>query len=193
MVSVFVSHSKHDAHLRKYFSEIFTNIGLRAKFMEWEDLKGKYAGHEISRMIRAGFFTAHDTAAVFVLLGESLEQPPTNTPEFTHNWVTFEVGAAAGCIKPVWVFEEFDKFIKFPIPYVTDYAQYNLDDVEHLRYFGKLFNEQILYPTRDKTLKPAWNVKCPYPDCNAAYRCWAQKDSINCPVCRRGIKFNANG
>jgi hypothetical protein len=55
MVSVFVSHSKHDTHLRKFFSEICTTIGLRAHFMEFAELNGKYAGHEISRMIRAGF------------------------------------------------------------------------------------------------------------------------------------------
>lgn len=184
MVSVFVSHSKHDIHLRKYFSEIFTSIGLRAKFMEWEDLNGKYAGKEISWMIRSGFFSGHDTSAVIVLLGQNLERPPSNTPQFTHNWITFEVGAAAGCLKPVWVFEENGKFTNFPVPYVTDYASYDIDSVEYLRYFGKLLGEQILNPSATKTI-PSQKITCPYTDCNAEFRFWNKAESINCPVCRR--------
>lgn len=192
MVSVFVSHSKHDVALRKFFSEIFTSIGLQAHFMEFAELGGKYAGNEISWMIRAGFFSGHDTSAVFVLLGENLVRPPTNTPEFTHNWVSFEVGAAAGCRKPVWVFEEFNKNIQFPIPFVTDYVQYNLDDIEHLKILKQIFKEKIQLPNSIQTRKPEHDVKCPYADCNAEYRCWSSANTINCPVCRRGITFNKN-
>lgn len=190
MVSVFVSHSKHDVHLRKFFAEVFTSIGLRAHFMEFAELGKKYAGNEISWMIRAGFFSGHDTAAVFVLLGESLANPPTNTPEFTHNWVSFEVGAAAGCRKPVWVFEEYGKNIQFPIPFVTDYVQYHLDDVDHLKVLRQIFKERIQYPNAQQTVKPERTVKCPWSDCNAEYRYWSTADTINCPVCRRGITFN---
>ncbi len=190
MVSVFVSHSKHDVHLRKYFSEIFTNIGLKAKFMEWEKLDDKYAGHEISQIIRAGFFSGHDTSAIFVLLGKNLEQPPAQSAPFTHNWINFEVGAAAGAMKPVWVFEEFNQYIRFPIPFVTDYAQYTLDDVEHLRHYGELFKDRIL--TVRNTMKPVLDVKCPYENCNAKYRCWATADSFYCPVCRQQITRTKN-
>ena len=190
MPSVFISHSKGDVHLRKFFSEIFSGLELRAQFIEFEELSGKYAGHEISRMIRAGLLSGHDTAAVFVLLGDSLERPATNTPEFTHNWVAFEVGAAASCLKPVWVFEEYDKFIRFPIPYVTDYAQYRLDDISHLKYFRSVFKEYILYPSRVKTVKPVDTIKCPYADCNANYVRWSSNNTINCPVCRRSMLIN---
>ncbi|WP_162858623.1 hypothetical protein [Candidatus Nitrosotenuis aquarius] len=190
MVSVFVSHSKHDIELRKFFAEIFSGIGLRAHFMEFAELGGKYAGNEISWMIRAGFFSGHDTTAVFVLLGKSLANPPTNTPEFTHNWISFEVGAAAGCRKPVWVFEEFDKNIQFPIPFVTDYVKYDLDNVDHLKILRQIFKEKIQYPSGQQTIKPKQNVKCPWENCNAEYRFWSDADAINCPVCRRGITFN---
>lgn len=187
MVSVFVSHSKHDSHIRKYFSEIFSDIGLRATFMELKNLTGKYAGQEISRMIRAGLLSGHDTAAVFVLLGENLENPPDR--EFTHNWVTFEAGAAASCLKPVWVFEEFGKFIRYPIPFVTDYVLYTLDNVQHLQYLGPLFKQEIIYPSSAKRILPVFNVDCPYDDCNASYKLWSKTTSINCPVCRRGINL----
>lgn len=35
-----------------------------------------------------------DTITVFVLLGKNLEKPPTLTSQYTHNWVSFEVGVA---------------------------------------------------------------------------------------------------
>ena len=187
MVSIFVSHSRYDSHLRKYFSEIFSDIGLRATFVELKNLTGKYAGHEISRMIRAGILSGHDTGAVFVLLGENLENPPN--PEFTHNWVTFEAGAAASCLKPVWVFEEFDKFIRYPIPFVTDYVLYTVDSVEHLQYLGALFKQEIVYPASAKKILPTSNIVCPHENCNASYKLWSETDFINCPVCRRGINL----
>lgn len=185
MTSVFVSHSKDDSHIRKFFAEIFADIGLKATFMELKNLTGKYAGDIISKTIRAGILSGSDTAALFVMLGDGLENPPN--PEFTHNWVAFEAGAAAGCLKPVWVFEEFGKFIKFPTPFVTDYVLYALDDVTHLQFLGQLFTQEIVYPNSVKKLKPTSHIKCPYDDCNAEYRIWSQSSSINCPVCRRGI------
>ncbi|MDE1767498.1 MAG: hypothetical protein KGI27_14680, partial [Thaumarchaeota archaeon] len=97
---------------------------LQASFMELEDLEGEYAGSRISDIIRSN--VQEDTNAVLVLLGKNLENPPSATPQYTHNWVNFEVGVAAGCKKPVWVFEDYDEFINFPIPYVTDYCRYNL-------------------------------------------------------------------
>lgn len=192
MVSVFISHSKHDVHLRKFFAEICNNVRLHAKYMEWQDLEGQYAGEKISRLIRAGVIDGllrdYDTSAVFVLLGEKLQNPPTNTPEFTHNWVSFEVGAAASCLKPVWVFEEFNKFIKFPIPYVTDYAQFTLDDPKHLKYYGDVFTEQIKYPTQRKTITPL-EITCPHEKCNAKYRYWSKSEMFHCPVCRQEVYF----
>lgn len=190
MVSVFVSHSKEDVHIRKFFSEIFTNIGLKAKFMEWADLTDKYAGDTISKIIRAGFFSGHDTSALFILLGNGVVNPQTPTPQFTHNWISFEAGAAASCLKPVWVFEEFSNFIHFPIPFVTDYVNYNLDNVDHLRFLSQLFEQEIQFPSRTKEIKPHATIKCPYNDCNARYSYWNQNNNFNCPVCRRGITIN---
>lgn len=191
MVSVFVSHSKHDVPIRKFFSEIFSNIGLRAKFMEWEDMSNIYAGDVISKIIRADFFSGHDTYAVFILLGRNVANPPSATPEFTQNWVAFEAGAAASCLKPVWVFEDFSDFVNYPIPFVTDYVNYTLDSIEHLRYLSSLFEQEILFPGRTKEIKPYSNIKCPYKDCNATYRYWNKSNQINCPVCRRGISINS--
>lgn len=191
MVSVFVSHSKHDVEIRKFFAEIFSRTGLKAKFMEWEDMSKIYAGAKISKMIRAGIFSGHDTSAVFVLLGRNVATPPSATPEFTHNWVAFEAGAAAGCLKPVWVFEDYSDMVNYPVPFVTDYVNYELDNVDHLRFLSSLFEQEIKFPSRAKRIKPYANIKCPYENCNARYRYWNEHNEINCPVCRRGMTIGS--
>ena len=89
--SVFFSHSKHDRNLIDYFSKIFAFIGLRGIFFEWQQLPPNYAGLTISEYIRDP-----DTVAVFVLMGINVLRPPTRTPQYTHNWVSFEVGTASG-------------------------------------------------------------------------------------------------
>lgn len=186
-MAVFVSHSKHDQDLVKYFSQIFAHIGLKAKFMEWEDLSNKYAGKEISDIIR-GKWLGENISATIVLLGYGLQNPPTITPQFTHNWVNFEVGVSVGSQKPVWVFEDFNHFINFPIPYVTDYCQYTLDNIQNLKEIGNIINQRIVL--RNYRFNPLFRVKCPNENCHAEYNYWSTMKLINCPVCRQGIQFN---
>ena len=147
--------------------------------MELEDLAGKYQGARIADIICSKF--VEDTSAVIVLLGRNLEHPPTPTPQYTHNWVNFEVGVASGSNKPVWVFEDYNEFINFPIPYVTDYCQYTLEDTEFLRKLGDLLEN--LYQ-RNLVVQPPRTMKCHL--CNAVFRQWNQNQPcINCPVCRQ--------
>lgn len=154
--------------------------------MEWDMLDNKYAGYEIKEKIRAALFSGQDTVAVFVLLGKNLERPPTYTPQFTHNWVNYEVGVAAGSQKPVWVFEQFRDFIHFPIPYVTDYAQYHLDEIDHIRNFSDIFRQRFISGLR---VNPPFVITCPYNDCNGRYSYWNDEAQFNCPVCRRVISL----
>ncbi|MDE1816924.1 MAG: hypothetical protein KGI11_10250, partial [Thaumarchaeota archaeon] len=83
MASVFVSHSKHDVDKVNYFSRMIARTKLQASFMELEDLEGEYAGSRISDIIRSN--VQEDTNAVLVLLGKNLENPPSATPQYTHN------------------------------------------------------------------------------------------------------------
>jgi hypothetical protein len=135
--SIFISHSKHDENIVNYFSKAFGRVGLPFRLMELEDLSNRYAGYEIRTIIRS------ESDAVAVLLGRSLQSPPSPTSEFTHNWVNFEVGTAAGIGKPVWVFEDYRENIRFPIPYVTDYLQYELNNTEHLRLIGEIVKANL--------------------------------------------------
>jgi hypothetical protein len=122
---------------------------------------------------------------VFVLLGRSLQSPPSSTPRYTHNWISYEVGLAAGCGKPVWVFEEFGSIILFPVPYVTDYAQYTIQNLKHVQYYADIFLDRIKNQTY-KIPEPLV-FQCEYSDCSARCRCWSMAESFHCPVCRRQI------
>lgn len=153
--------------------------------MEWEKLDNQYAGSRIADIIRSN--VVENVRAVIVLLGKNLENPPTETPQYTHNWVNFEVGASAGCQKPVWVFENLKETVQFPIPYVTDYVRYELENVDHLRAIGEILLNKLVHQSNKK---PPYEIKCPYQNCNAKYNFWS-KNTINliCPVCRNQIEF----
>jgi hypothetical protein len=184
--SVFFSHSKHDRNLINYFSNIFTDIGLQGIFFEWQKPYSNYAGRTISNII-----CDPDSAAIFVLLGKYLENPPVSSSQYTHNWVNFEVGVAAGCGKRIWVFEEFGSSVRFPVPFVTDYAQFTHDSVDHLQYYGRIFRSIIMY--RTNLVAPVPWFRCQYIDCNAIYNCWSIAQRFNCPVCRRPIPKRSGG
>ncbi|MGQ0772594.1 MAG: hypothetical protein ACT4NT_07480 [Nitrososphaerota archaeon] len=171
--------------------------------MEWENLDNKYAGKEISDIIR-GSLLGETVSGVIVLLGRNLQNPATSwqntsysfqpasqTPtsyQHMHNWVNFEVGVSAGVRKPVVVFEEYNQFIMFPIPYVTDYCQFVLDSDDHIKSLGDFLEAKFL---RIKRFQPWSNIRCPYDNCNAEYACWSEpsNNKMNCPVCRHEISF----
>ncbi len=184
-MTVFVSHSKHDKAIKQYFSQIFAHIGLKAKYMEFENLDTKYAGKEIAQIIR-GSFLGENISAVIVLLGRNVQFSPSS--QYTHNWINFEVGVSAGLQKPVWVFEDFNEFIPFPIPFVTDYCQYVLDRDDDVKYIGQILEEIFVKFTR--IIKPVAFLQCPHTNCNAQFNYWSGMKLINCPVCRQGIQIN---
>ena len=175
MTSIFISHSKYDTDIVNYFSKAFGRVVLGWKLMELEDLGNKYAGYQILNIIR------NESDGVAVLLGRNLQFP--RAPEFTHNWVNFEVGAAAGVGKPVWLFEKYGDNIRFPIPYVTDYVQYSLDNVEHLRAIGEIVKGNLTARMYDAP----YTIKCPNSSCNAVYSLCSTPQQLFCPVCRQPI------
>lgn len=183
--SIFVSHSRYDTESISFFAKIFARVGIIGRFMEWEKLDNEYAGLRIADIIRSDVI--ENTRAVLVLLGKNLKNPPTPTPQFTHNWVNFEVGVAAGCKKPVWVFEKLDEFIQFPIPYVTDYAKYRHEDIGHLRIIGDILKDKITNGLR----RPPFTITCGHKNCNGKYNFWNEDvKEFNCPVCRQSLVIN---
>jgi hypothetical protein len=94
----------------EFFSNALRAVGLQGILMEYEDLRGIYAGVRISNIVRD-----RNVVCLIVLLGDNVESS-SRSPVHTHNWVNFEVGVAAGYGKAVWVFEEYCYDRHFPIP-----------------------------------------------------------------------------
>jgi hypothetical protein len=174
MVFVFISHSKYDIGIKNFFGAAVGRMdGLNHKMMEMENLEARadrYAAIEISNFIR------YECVCLIVLLGPMLLSSP-RSPIHTQNWVPFEVGVAADCRMPIWVFEEYHKEIRFPIPLVTDYCRYNLWEDESQRYIGEILVQKLA------GLNSRYPIQCNF--CFARYYYW-NNDAIElCPVCRK--------
>ena len=187
MCAVFVSHSKHDKEMVDFFTNITSRLGIRNFFMEWEDLEKKYPAKRISEIIQSNW--VENVSMVVVLLGPNLANPPNQ--HYTQNWVTFEVGVAAGCNKPVLVLEEINHITNFPIPFVTDYVQYQLDNNDDRKRIGDVINNIHRVKTGNVRIPDDVPKICGYDDCNAKFNLWQRySDNISCPVCRRPIIIN---
>lgn len=179
MANLFISHSRYDNQIKNFFSNaIVRTQGLNGTFIEFENLNGLYAGIEISNIIGS-----QCTACVLVLLGENIYSSPVS-PVHTQNWVNFEVGVAAGYQKPVIVFEEYEYDINFPIPYVSDYCRYNIDD-NLVGTIGNMLAQRIL-----QRLQPQRAIQC--QGCYARYYYWNDDLLERCPVCRRSTTQRRN-
>jgi hypothetical protein len=182
VTSVFVSHSRRDKDIVNYFSQVFARTKLEAQLMELEDIVNKYQGLEIANKIR------NDTSAVIVLLGESLLHHKRSAAAFrrswvnhTRNWISFEIGVAAGCRKPVWVFEGITRPIKFPIPFLTDYYRYKIGDPRQIRTIGDILENKIL--NSESEIRTPIGIIC--PNCIGEFNYWTYTQSMCCPICRR--------
>ena len=186
--SVFVSHSKDDKKEINFFTNIAARAGFRVYLMEWEDLEGKYSAERIRDIIKSNFI--ENVRMVIVLLGENVLNP--TSPVYTQNWITFEVGAATDSRKPVWVLENKDYLIDYPIPFVSDYYQYELDNVDDLRRIGDIIKYQMTNPPVNNQSYKKVAEKCPYGNCNAKFRLWNRyHNQMTCPVCKQLISWNS--
>lgn len=183
--SVFVSHSRYDEEMVNFFSKVTARIGVPTHFMELENMGNKQPGSRIADIIRSNSNIFENVQLLVVLLGRNLENPPTPTPQYTYSWVNYEVGVAAGCRKPVLILEEINTPVNFPVPYVTDYFQYQMNDVEDIQKIGEIVKKKLQH-IRNLPDKPT----CPYQNCNAKYNLWNRySNRIHCPVCRQEILF----
>lgn len=187
MCAVFVSHSKHDVEMVNFFTNITSREGVKNYFMEWEDLNNEYPAKRISDIIKSRWI--ENINMVVVLLGPNLANPPNM--HYTQNWVTFEVGVAAGCNKPILVLEEINNITDFPIPYVTDYYQYEINNNEDRKYIVVVLNNIYKIKTNNARVPDGVPVICEHNDCNAKFNLWKRySNNINCPVCRRAITIS---
>lgn len=174
MSFVFVSHSQYDKTIKDWFKKAIENTRLETVLMELELLPTDNPGPLIRDII------SQDCIGLVVLLGGNILRPPGYTPQFTHNWVGFEIGVAASARKPIIVFEEYFTPIDFPVPFLNHFVRYRFDD-DHARYIGRIVRDNM--PSQ-RYMAPDV-VKCPNPKCNAIFSYWSFWYEMHCPVCTR--------
>jgi hypothetical protein len=182
-IQIFVSHSQYDRDIRASFDTVFARTGVRSVCMEFE-LIYPPAWQAIKNEIQ-------NSATLFLLLG-----PNIRSSIHTQNWVAFEVGLACALGRDVWVFEQDGSHIEFPIPYLTDYMIYNLEDANHFNYVRSIIegyaNPTYLLSFQDtrtqRNIPRGMPLTCPHQNCGSHYSLHTEVKSLSCPSCRQQIE-----
>jgi hypothetical protein len=205
MASIFISHSRRDAETVAAFCNIFARTQLRAVFLEFENYlipPWTQIKNEVQQ-----------ASAVFLLLS-----PELNSSNFTQNWVSYEVGLACMSNKPVWVYEQWQNPVKFPVPYLTDYIVFDRNNRAHREAIKQHVEKYDPNPVlaglalgglvgaafggvgagigallgaavaQPKTLGVP--TACPYPNCGIHFRVHSNVPQLLCPACRQGFHLN---
>jgi len=184
-IQIFVSHSQYDKDIRASFDTVFARTGVKSVCMEFEQISQLPAWQPIKNEIKA-------SETVFLLLG-----PNIRSSIHTQNWVAFEVGLACAYGKDVWVFEQDNSHIEFPIPYLTDYMIYNLEDPNHFDYVRSIIegyaNPTYVLPLNvdsrtKRNIPKGILVTCQHQNCGSHYSLHTDVKSFSCPSCRQQIE-----
>ncbi len=168
----------HPELARDEYSKGITNIDNDAysKYMQ-----GATARKERNITLRNNTEEIKQSKAAFVLLGPNVE-----LTIYTRNWISFEIGLAAALGKPIWVFEPIQSNIKFPIPYLNHYMQYELEyDREYITSIVKAYEKSKVEPP------DGFIVKCSYDNCKLPFILHTKTYSFNCPACRQPLQINS--
>ena len=205
MASIFISHSKRDAETVAAFCNIFARTQLRAVLLEFENYlipPWTQIKNEVQQ-----------ASAVFLLLS-----PELNSSHFTQNWVSYEVGLACMSNKAVWVYEQWQNPVQFPVPYLTDYIVFDRNNRAHMEAIkehvekydpnpvlaglvlgglaGAAFGGvgagigAILGAAVAQPKTPGVPTACPYPNCGIHFRIHSNVPQLLCPACRQAFSLN---
>lgn len=204
MVEIFISHSQKDKDVLRIFNELFAGTTIRAVRAEFE----KYAlppWNAIKNWVA-------NSSAVFLLLGPNLEGSL-----HTSNWVSWEVGLASALNKDVWVYEQVDTPINFPVPYLNHYMIYDPSQQSDIDYIKKVIDSYDQSPALAAGvllgllgfagagppgavaagalgliagLKTRRGIKvtCPYDGCGVMFGLHSDVQTFKCPSCRQTIR-----
>ena len=175
MANIFISHSRKDKEIIAFFDSIFSGSKVKSVKVEFEKIKAEaIPSITIRKKIK-------QSKAAFVLLGPNVE-----LTIYTRNWISFEIGLAAALGKPIWVFEPIQSNIKFPIPYLNHYMQYELEyDREYITSIVKAYEKSKVEPP------DGFIVKCSYDNCKLPFMLHTKTYSFNCPACRQPLQINS--
>lgn len=178
MPQIFISHSRYDEDIRKYFDEVFAGTTVRAARLEFERYEPPAAEY-IADQIRL-------SDAIFLLLGPNITKSPA-----TQSWVGFETGLVAGMSPPkhIWVFEPLQHApIQFPVPFLHHYVPYEPSSPEHRNYItGIVKAYEPLIPLFRSIPQGLGPIRCAYGDCLSSYYLHTDVKDFYCPVCRRAL------
>lgn len=207
MDTVFITHSRHDAPILSHIHQLVQEADVTPIFYRYDINLAMTAWEEILRAIR-------NSQALFVMLSNNL-----SSSAHTQNWVGMEVGIACALGKPVWVFEELHRQVSFPIPYLTDYIPYDLSNPHLRILISSAARAYNMQPQRAGMVglgalgallfgpvgliggailgalvarpqqPPYVNLLCYHLDCKLRFRSYVWLDEMECPACRRTLRF----
>jgi len=201
MSSIFLSHSQKDKSIIDIFLQAFSDTTVNPILMEYEKFQNP-PWNEIRNKIQT-------SASLFVLLGSNLK-----SSDYTQNWVSYEIGLADALGRQIWVFEDINNEIIFPIPHVHHYLIYDSKDPDSLNYLKQIVASYAINPTGAlvglvltaalisnpigwiiggligskvgvPTRPSGVNLQCYHQDCQVQFRFYNENKTIRCPSCRR--------
>lgn len=177
MVKIFLSHSKADESMRDYFLKIFGIEGVQAISVEFEVLQVPPWSFIKNKMLESN--------ALFLLLGPNV----IDRGIYTQNWISFEVGLACALKKEVWVFEQFNIPVRFPVPYLNHYLLYDPADRESFDYIRRIVYTYKTMSLVSRIVPGYTEVTCPNAECRVHFRLHTEIKEFECPSCRKRMKF----
>ena len=210
MDTVFVTHSRHDAPILEHIRELVQSAGVSPILYQYNVNGLTPAWSEIRDSIK-------NSQAVFIVLSNNL-----SSSSHTQNWVGLEVGIACSFGKRVYVFEELHRVTSFPIPYLTDYVPYDLQDPQLRTLISSVARGYNFQPQRSAILglgglgallfgppglvggailgalskqpqhPPYIHLVCYHLDCKTRFNSYVWLEQMECPACRRGLRFRVD-
>lgn len=178
---VFLAHSRQDVDLRQWVDAAFADSDMKVKRLEFEE----EARHNppipvlVERM--------RDSKAVFVLLGPHLVQS-----RHTIAWVAAETGLARGLDRRVWVFEDSEKPVDVPVPFVDAYVPLAFTDENVMWLKGIIEDYSAWWPgfpppplgLAEPLERYGWPLhRCVREGCQADFYAPDSAALGKCPVC----------
>jgi hypothetical protein len=189
---VFISHSSRDRNQMQFFQDLFDDTNVKPIFMEFEKWSRNYNPNWlwIRKEIRK-------SKALFVVLTKNITER-----KHTQNWVSFEIGVAAGCKPPLPIFVFREEDVDFPVPCLTWFFDEPVTRVDHLEpqefsevlldFLILLFRYQVLAHVFASVLDPSppnqgneFFMKC--NNCYLQFNYFGMNNKIHCPCCNHLI------
>lgn len=206
MTNIFLSHSRSDNNIINVFRNAFNETEVFPVLMEYEKFSNP-PWASIKNSIES-------SSALFVLLSTNLK-----ISDYTQNWVSYEVGVADEANREIWVFEDINNQVIFPLPRVHHYVLYNQNQQDSLEYLRTIIRSYALNSKGAVGLglvallafsnpiaaiigaavgskinipnKPIGvGITCPHHNCGIQFQYHNLLTTIRCPSCRQYIQIN---